>query len=135
MLIYDTMKRKKVEFVPIEKNKIKMYVCGQTTYDYCHLGHARKEIVFDTIRRWFIASGYEVIYIENITDIDDKIIARSREQNQNIEQFTNKYIEFMHEDFNKLGIMKPDFEPRATQYINEMIKIIENLIKKGFAYQ
>ncbi|MFO0319896.1 MAG: cysteine--tRNA ligase, partial [Neisseriaceae bacterium] len=86
MKFYNTLTKKKEEFEPIEKNKIKMYVCGQTTYDFCHLGHARKEIVFDMIRRWFITSGYEVLYVENITDIDDKIINRARENNESINE-------------------------------------------------
>lgn len=135
MKFFNTLTKKKEEFIPIEKNKIKMYVCGQTTYDFCHLGHARKELVFDMIRKWFIVSGYEVLYVENITDIDDKIIKRSLENNESITELTTRYIQYMHEDFAKLGIIKPDFEPKATDYVPQMIDIIENLIAKGYAYK
>lgn len=134
MKIYNSFTRKKEEFVPIETNKIKMYVCGQTVYDYCHLGHARKSVVFDMVRRWFIASGYAVTYVENITDIDDKIINRAIENKEDINTLTSRFIDYMHEDFAKLGIMLPDLEPRATEYIPQMLKIIESLIEKGYAY-
>src|SRR5579863_1160272 len=134
MKFYNSFTRKKEEFVPIEANKIKMYVCGQTVYDYCHLGHARKSVVFDMIRRWFIASGYDVIYVENITDIDDKIINRAIENKEDINALTSRFTNYMHEDFDKLGIMRPDLEPRATEYIPQMLKIIESLVEKGYAY-
>lgn len=134
MKLYNSFTNKKEDFKTIEENKVKIYVCGQTVYDYCHLGHARKEIVFDMIRRWFMFSGYQVTFVENITDIDDKIINRAIENNESIEELTNRYIKLMHEDFEQLGIMKPDYEPRATQYIPEMINIIENLKNKGYAY-
>jgi cysteinyl-tRNA synthetase len=134
MKIYNSFTRQKEEFVPNEKNKIKMYVCGQTVYDYCHLGHARKSVVFDMIRRWFIASDYAVTYVENITDIDDKIINRAIENKEDINTLTSRFINYMHEDFDKLGIMRPDLEPRATEYIPQMVKIIESLIEKGYAY-
>jgi cysteinyl-tRNA synthetase len=112
-----------------------MYVCGQTVYDYCHLGHSRKAVVFDMIRRWFIASGYKVTFIENITDIDDKIINRALENGESITDLTTRFINYMHEDFDKLGIMRPDVEPKATDYIASMLEVIENLVKKGYAYQ
>lgn len=134
MKIFNTFSKSKEEFIPIEANRIRMYVCGQTVYDYCHLGHARKSVVFDMIRRWFIALGYKVTYVENITDIDDKIITRARENNETISQLTERFINYMHEDFSKLGILKPDKEPRATDYILQMIKIIDELIKQGYAY-
>ena len=98
-----------------------MYVCGQTVYDYCHLGHARKAVVFDMVRRWFIASGYKVLFIENITDIDDKIIRRAEENDETIYQLTERYIKYMHEDFSSLGVMRPDYEPKATEYIPQML--------------
>jgi len=135
MKFYNSFTRKKEEFVPIEANKIKMYVCGQTVYDYCHLGHARKSVVFDMIRRWFIASGYAVTYVENITDIDDKIINRAIENKEDINALTSRFINYMHGDFDKLGIMRPDLEPRATEFIPQMLKIIESLIEKGYAYR
>ncbi len=135
MKLYNSLEREKQEFIPIEKNKVKIYVCGQTVYDYCHLGHARKEIVFDMIRRWFIASGYEVLFVENITDIDDKIINRAIENKETINELTTRFINYMWEDFAKLGILKPDIEPKATEYIPQMLNIIENLVDKGYAYQ
>lgn len=135
MLIYNSFTRKKEEFVPIEKNKVKMYVCGQTIYDYCHLGHARKAIVFDMIRRWFIASGFEVLFVENITDIDDKIIKRALENNESISALTARFINYMHEDFDRLDVMRPDIQPRATEYIPQMTNIIEELISKDYAYK
>lgn len=134
MQLHNSFTRKKEEFKPIEKNKIKMYVCGQTIYDYCHMGHARKAIVFDMVRRWFIASGYEVLFVENITDIDDKIINRANENKEDITQLTDRFTKYMHEDFDKLGILRPDLQPKATEYIPQMLEIIENLVQKDFAY-
>lgn len=134
MKLYNSLTRKKEEFVPIEVNKIKMYVCGQTVYDYCHLGHARKAVVFDMIRRWLIATGYEVLFVENITDIDDKIIKRAIENNESTTTLTQRVIVHMHEDFDRLGILRPDIQPQATEYIPKMLEIIQDLIDKGFAY-
>lgn len=135
MKLFNTLTKTKEEFIPLNPGKVSMYVCGQTTYDYCHLGHARKSVVFDMIRRWFIASGYEVVYVENITDIDDKIIKRAKQNKQTIKEITDTYIRYMHEDFAKLGILPPDYEPRATDYIPSMVNIIKNLLEKGFAYK
>jgi cysteinyl-tRNA synthetase len=135
MKLYNTFTGKKEEFIPIEPHKISIYVCGQTVYDYCHLGHARKEVAFDVIRRWFIASDFEVTFVENITDIDDKIIARALENKETIYQLTKKFINYMHEDFDQLGVLRPDIEPLATDYIEQMVKIISNLVVKGIAYQ
>ncbi len=135
MKIYNTLNRKKEEFVPIFLNKVKIYVCGQTVYDYCHLGHGRKAIVFDMIRRWFITSGYEVTFVENITDIDDKIIKRAIENKETINELTDRFIRYMHEDFDKLSILRPDIQPRATEYIPQVLSIIEDLVYKGYAYQ
>lgn len=134
MKLYNSLTRKKEAFVPIEEGKIKMYVCGQTVYDYCHLGHARKAVVFDMIRRWLIASGYDVLFVENITDIDDKIIKRSIENNESTTALTDRVITHMHEDFDRLGILRPDIQPRATEYISKMLEIIQDLVDKGFAY-
>lgn len=134
MKLYNSLSHKKEEFIPIEANKIQMYVCGQTVYDYCHLGHARKAIVFDMIRRWFIASGYAVTFVENITDIDDKIIKRALENNESIHDLTTRFTNYMYEDFDCLGIMRPDAQPKATEYISQMLKIIASLVKQGFAY-
>lgn len=135
MKIFNSLNKQKEQFIPIEQGKVKIYVCGQTVYDYCHLGHARKAVVFDMIRRWFINSGYQTIFVENITDIDDKIINRARENNESIYSLTERFIDFMHEDFARLGIMKPDIEPKATEYIPQMLNLIKGLVNKGFAYQ
>jgi cysteinyl-tRNA synthetase len=134
MKLYNSLTRKKEEFISIDKNKIKMYVCGQTVYDYCHLGHARKAVVFDMIRRWFIASGYEVLFVENITDIDDKIIKRADENNESITELTNRVTTYMYEDFDRLDIMRADVQPKATDYVGKMLSIIQNLVDKGYAY-
>ena len=133
--IYNSLKREKQIFVPIEPNKVRMYVCGMTVYDYCHLGHARVMVVFDMAFRWLKASGYEVTYVRNITDIDDKIIRRAAESGETIQQLTNRFIAFMHEDADALGVLRPDFEPRATDFVPEMLDLIGQLEAKGLAYQ
>ena len=132
--IYNSLSRDKQIFTPIEPNKVHMYVCGMTVYDYCHLGHARVMVVFDMISRWFRASNYTVTYVRNITDIDDKIIKRANENNETIGVLTQRFIDAMDEDSAKLGIIRPDIEPRATEYIDGMISMIAALIKKGHAY-
>ena len=133
--IYNSLKREKQLFVPIEPNKVRMYVCGMTVYDYCHLGHARVMVVFDMAYRWLKASGYDVTYVRNITDIDDKIIRRAAEGGETIQQLTNRFIAFMHEDADALGVLRPDFEPRATDFVPEMLDLIGQLEAKGLAYQ
>lgn len=135
MQIFNSLTHQKEEFKPIEANKIRMYVCGQTVYDYCHLGHARKAVVFDMIHRWFIASGYQVTFVENITDIDDKIITRANENKESIYELTERFIGYMLEDFDRLGVLRADVQPKATEYIPQMLKLIQGLIDKGFAYQ
>jgi cysteinyl-tRNA synthetase len=111
-----------------------MYVCGITVYDYVHVGHARSQLAFDVARRWLRASGYRVTYVRNITDIDDKILARARERGEPFEALTARFIAAMDEDFAALGIEKPDHEPRATEYIAEIVAMIERLVERGFAY-
>ena len=111
-----------------------MYVCGMTVYDYCHLGHARVMVVFDIVSRWLRASGYQVTYVRNITDIDDKIIKRASDNNETISQLTQRFINAMDEDSTKLGVIRPDIEPRATEFVQGMIDMIAALINKGFAY-
>jgi cysteinyl-tRNA synthetase len=133
--IHNTLKREKQIFVPIEPNKVRMYVCGMTVYDYCHLGHARVMVVFDMVYRWLKASGYDVTYVRNITDIDDKIIKRAAESGETIQQLTNRFIAFMHEDADALGVQRPDFEPRATEFVPEMLDLIGQLEAGGLAYQ
>ena len=132
--IYNSLSRDKQTFIPIEAGKVRMYVCGMTVYDYCHLGHARVMVVFDMVSRWFRASGYEVTYVRNITDIDDKIIKRANENDETIGVLTQRFIDAMDEDSAKLGIIPPDIEPRATEYIDCMITMITALIEKGHAY-
>jgi cysteinyl-tRNA synthetase len=133
--IYNTLARDKQTFTPIEAGKVRMYVCGMTVYDFCHLGHARVMVVFDMISRWFRTSGYDVTYVRNITDIDDKIIKRANENNETIDQLTQRFIDAMDEDSAKLGIIRPDIEPRATAHIDGMIQMIAKLIGKDHAYQ
>ena len=133
--IYNSLTREKQLFTPIDAGKIRMYVCGMTVYDYCHLGHARVMVVFDMISRWFRASDYEVTYVRNITDVDDKIIKRAHENGETIDVLTQRFIDAMDEDSAHLGIIRPDAEPRATQHIQGMLDMIATLIEKGHAYQ
>jgi len=132
--IYNTLARDKQVFVPIQPGKINMYVCGITVYDYCHVGHARMMMAFDIIYRWFKASGYEVKYVRNITDIDDKIIRRAVENGETITQLTARFIKAMEEDSDALGILPPDYAPRATEHVPHMLAIIEQLEHKELAY-
>ena len=111
-----------------------MYVCGMTVYDYCHLGHARVMVVFDMIARWLRECGYPLTYVRNITDIDDKIIARAAENGETIGELTARFIQAMHEDADALGVLRPDIEPKATENIPQMIAMIETLIQNGKAY-
>jgi cysteinyl-tRNA synthetase len=133
--IYNTLTRDKQDFKPIEANKARMYVCGMTVYDYCHLGHARVLVVFDMVYRWLKASGYDVTYVRNITDIDDKIIRRAAENGESIHALTQRFIDAMHEDAGALGVQRPDHEPRATQFVPQMLEMIAQLEKNGLAYR
>jgi len=133
--IYNTLVRDKQEFVPIEPGKVGMYVCGMTVYDYCHLGHARVLVVFDMIYRWLKASGYDVNYVRNVTDIDDKIIKRAAEKSQSIYELTDYFVNAMHQDAEALGVQQPDHEPRATQFVPEMLEMISRLEQNGLAYK
>jgi cysteinyl-tRNA synthetase len=123
------------EFTPLNDGHVKMYVCGMTVYDYCHLGHARSMIAFDVVQRWLKVSGYKVTYVRNITDIDDKIIRRAVENNESIRALTNRMIDALHEDSDALGIEPPSLEPRATDYIPQMLSMIDTLKQNGLAYQ
>jgi len=133
--IYNTLAREKQPFMPIEPGKVRMYVCGMTVYDYCHIGHARVMVVFDLVQRWLRASGYEVTYVRNITDIDDKIIKRAAENGESISQLTQRFIDAMDEDAAALGVQKPDHEPRATAYVPQMLGLIDALERNGLAYK
>jgi cysteinyl-tRNA synthetase len=133
--IYNSIAREKEEFHPITPGKVRMYVCGMTVYDFCHLGHARVMVVFDMVARWLRASGFDLTYVRNITDIDDKIIKRAAENNESIGDLTERFIRAMDEDAAALGVNKPDLEPRATQHIPDMLNMISALVEKGLAYR
>ncbi len=133
--IHNTLTRRKEDFAPLEPGRVRMYVCGITVYDYCHVGHARMMLVFDMVARWLRASGYHLTYVRNITDIDDKIIRRAVENRETIGALTGRFIAAMHEDLDALGVLRPDHEPRATQFVPQMLDIIGLLEKKGLAYR
>lgn len=132
--IYNTLTRRKETFTPIEAGKVRMYVCGMTVYDYCHLGHARVMVAFDVVARYLRHLGYEVTYVRNVTDIDDKIIQRANENGETISELTGRFIAAMHEDERALGVLPPDIEPHATQSIDDIIAMIRTLVDKGLAY-
>ena len=133
--IYNTLTNKKEEFQPIDANHIGIYVCGMTVYDFCHMGHARVLVMFDVITRHLRRTFPKVKYVRNITDIDDKIISRAIENNEDIYSLTKRFIDAMHEDEHSLGVLSPDIEPRATDSIDKMINMIDMLSKQGLAYQ
>ena len=133
--LFNSLTRQKEEFVPIEPGKVRIYVCGMTVYDLCHLGHARVLVVFDVIVRHLRSLGYDVTYVRNITDIDDKIIARAQQNAEPINELTERFITAMHEDADALGVLHPDFEPRATESMGDILGMIQRLIDKGYAYQ
>jgi cysteinyl-tRNA synthetase len=133
--IYNTLTRAKEEFTPLAPPRVGMYVCGMTVYDYCHLGHARVLIGFDIAQRWLRASGYRVTYVRNITDIDDKIIRRASESGEPVTVLTGRFIAAMHEDADALGVQRPDFEPRATEHVEQMQTLIAKLEERGLAYR
>jgi len=135
LTIYNSLARAKQAFVPLEPGKVGIYVCGMTVYDFCHLGHARVLVVFDLVGRWFQVSGYEVTYVRNITDIDDKIIKRALDNGEPFEKLTGRFIEAMNEDAQALGVRKPDYEPRATANIPGMLSLIGMLIENEIAYR
>lgn len=133
--IFNTLTKKKEIFKSISPGKVGMYVCGVTVYDYCHIGHGRMFVNFDVIRRWLIHSGYEVNFVQNITDVDDKIIARSLESHKSIKSLTNYFIQALLEDVNQLNVIHPNHQPRASEYISAMCSTIYQLLKKNYAYQ
>ncbi len=133
--IYNTLSRELEEFSPLHPGQVRMYVCGMTVYDYCHLGHARSMIAFDVVQRWLKVSGFDVTYVRNITDIDDKIIRRAVENGESIRALTDRMIDALHEDADALGIERPTHEPRATDYIPQMLSMIGTLERKGLAYR
>ena len=132
--IFNSLTRQKEEFQSIEPGKVRMYVCGMTVYDHCHVGHARVMVVFDIVLRWLRAKGYEVVYVRNITDIDDKIIRRAQENGEDFRTLTERFIQAMHKDLAALDILPPTQEPRATEAIADIIALIQTLLDKGYAY-
>ena len=134
MKIYNTLSRKKEEFIPREPGKVGMYVCGMTVYDYCHIGHARVMVVFDTIARYLRYKGYKLTYVRNITDIDDKIINRANENGEDFTALTQRFIDAMHEDERVLNVLPPDLEPRASQSIGDILSMIQLLLDNELAY-
>lgn len=135
MKIYNTLTGRKEEFIPLISNEVKIYACGVTVYDYCHIGHARSAIVFDVIRRYFQHKGYRVTYVRNFTDIDDKIINRAQREGIPWDAVARKYTDAYYADMDRLGVGRADIEPKATEHIGDMIMIVQKLIEKGFAYE
>jgi cysteinyl-tRNA synthetase len=132
--IYSTLSRALVPLVPLEPGHVRMYVCGMTVYDLCHLGHARSMVAFDVVQRWLKSSGLRVSYVRNVTDIDDKIIRRALENGETIRALTDRMIEALHQDADALGVERPGFEPRATDYVPQMLSLIGRLVDHGLAY-
>lgn len=133
--IYSTLSRRQTPFTPIHPGKVGMYVCGVTVYDYCHIGHGRTFVAFDVVRRWLEASGYEVTFVRNVTDVDDKIIRRAAERGISTRELTERFTQAMQEDFQALGCLTPTYEPRATQFIPSMLSFIGKLMDNGYAYR
>ena len=133
--IFNTLSRAVSDFSPAEPGHVRMYVCGMTVYDLCHLGHARSMIAFDVVQRWLKASGFQVTYVRNVTDIDDKIIKRALENGETIRGLTDRMIDALHQDADALGIERPQHEPRATDYVPQMLSMIGTLEQKGLAYR
>ena len=133
--IYNSLSRQSEAFQPLEPGHVRMYVCGMTVYDLCHLGHARSMVAFDVVQRWLKTSGFRVTYVRNITDIDDKIIRRAVENGESIRSLTDRMIQALRDDADALGIQRPDHEPRATEYVDDMLSIIAKLETKGLAYR
>ncbi len=132
--LYNSLTNQKEIFKPIKPKEVRLYVCGMTVYDFCHLGHARVMVIFDVINRWLKLSGYNVQYVRNITDIDDKIILKAAKENITIKELTERFIMEMNKDSDALGVLRPDSEPKATNHIGDIINMIQTLIDKGFAY-
>ncbi|WP_285259776.1 cysteine--tRNA ligase [Halopseudomonas bauzanensis] len=132
--VYNTLSKAKEAFKPLDGNQVRMYVCGMTVYDFCHIGHARVMVAFDVVARWLRFRGYDLTYVRNITDIDDKIIRRANENGESFQQLTERMIAAMHEDEARLNVLRPDQEPRASEHVEGMHSMIQTLIDKGFAY-
>ncbi len=135
MKVYNTLTRQKEEFVPMEEGKVKMYVCGPTVYDFIHIGNARPYVVFDTVRRYLEYKGYDVTYVQNFTDVDDKIINRANKENTTMQAISDKYIEEAFHDADGLNVRRATVHPRVTQEMDGIIEMVQTLIDKGFAYE
>jgi cysteinyl-tRNA synthetase len=133
--LYNSLSGQLEDFHPLQAGHVRMYVCGMTVYDDCHLGHARSMLGFDVVQRWLKASGYQVTYVRNVTDIDDKIIRRALENGETIGALTDRMVQSLHRDADALGIERPTHEPRATSYVPQMLALIEKLEQQGFAYR
>ena len=133
--LYNSLSGQLEDFHPLQAGHVRMYVCGMTVYDDCHLGHARSMLGFDVVQRWLKASGYQVTYVRNVTDIDDKIIRRALENGETIGALTDRMVQSLHRDADALGIERPTHEPRATAYVPQMLALIEKLEQQGFAYR
>ncbi|RPH48025.1 MAG: cysteine--tRNA ligase [Lysobacterales bacterium] len=134
MQIFNSYTGRKEELRPIEPGVVRMYVCGDTVYDFCHVGHARSKVAFDIVRRYLQHRGYKVVFVRNITDIDDKIIKRAAENNESVQALTTRFTKAMHEDYDRLGILRPDYEPKATEHVPGIIAMTQQLIEKEYAY-
>ena len=135
LTIYNTLSRALEAFSPLEPGHVRMYLCGITVYDFCHIGHARSNIAFDVVQRWLKTSGYQVTFVRNITDIDDRIIKRAVVNGESIHALTQRMVDAMYEDFDKLAIERPTHDPRATDFVPQMLSIINTLEQNGFAYK
>ena len=135
MKIFNTLTRRKEEFVPLEPGKVKMYVCGPTVYNFIHIGNARPMIIFDTVRRYFEYKGYEVNYVSNFTDVDDKIINRAKEEGITPQEVADKYIAAFREDVTALGVKPATRHPRVVEFMDDIIRFVADLIEKGYAYE
>jgi cysteinyl-tRNA synthetase len=134
MKIYNRLNNEFEKVIPDKDNNIRIYLCGVTTYDDCHIGHARTILVFDVLRRYLLYKGFRVIFVQNFTDIDDKIINRAKKEDITAEQISSRYIESYFEDFTKLNVLQADKYPKATEHVEEMINLVEGLVKKNYAY-
>ncbi len=132
--IFNSLSGRKEQFKPLAEGAVRMYVCGDTVYDYCHVGHARSKMAFDIVRRYLVYRGLAVTFVRNITDIDDKIIARAAENEESVTALTDRFTKAMHEDYDRLGILRPDHEPKATEHVASIIAMTQRLIDKDFAY-
>src|SRR5688572_32065009 len=133
MQIFNSYTGRKEEFKPLQPGVVRMYLFGDTVYDYCHMGHGRSKTAFDIVRRYFKYRGYQVTFVRNITDIDDNIIKRAAENGESVQSLTSRFTKAMHEDYDRLGLLRPDIEPKATEYVPGIIAMIEQLIEIGRA--